>query len=337
MSSPLDFDALRAPFPYADIGWRVGARNQDKTKGQALPYISARDVQNRLDKVAGPANWQVKFSAAPTGNGLLCALSLRVGGEWVEKQDVAQQDREESAGKSAAGANKGASQDMALKGAASDAFKRAAVMWGIGRYLYDYDAPWVKLKDDGKYLAEYPVFPSHMLPANEPKREGGRAAATGTTSGNADPATPAAAGSASSTSVPATTPAPARAPVGTTASGKPLYDSSVAGDMDDPSADDYVAPFQSSVAGDVDDPTAPAPAPSKPPAETGPTVGTKDEWAALPEKDRDTVRFLAGRIRKGIALRNVESFLTEGNGTTQLPLWAREGLLALIPADARSA
>jgi hypothetical protein len=39
----------------------------------------------------------------------------------------------------------GNSDVEAEKGACSDAFKRAAVLWGIGRYLYDLDSPWVAL------------------------------------------------------------------------------------------------------------------------------------------------------------------------------------------------
>jgi hypothetical protein len=38
----------------------------------------------------------------------------------------------------------------AEKGAISDAFKRAAVMWGIGRYLYDLDSPWVQIEPRGR-------------------------------------------------------------------------------------------------------------------------------------------------------------------------------------------
>jgi len=38
----------------------------------------------------------------------------------------------------------------AEKGAISDAFKRAAVKWGVGRYLYDLDSPWVALEPSGR-------------------------------------------------------------------------------------------------------------------------------------------------------------------------------------------
>jgi hypothetical protein len=38
----------------------------------------------------------------------------------------------------------------AEKGGLSDAFKRAAVHWGIGRYLYRLDSPWVAIEQAGK-------------------------------------------------------------------------------------------------------------------------------------------------------------------------------------------
>src|SRR5690606_35602811 len=56
----------------------------------------------------------------------ICKLGINVDGAWVWKSDGA-----------------GDTQVEAEKGGISDAFKRAAVKWGIGRYLYDLDAPWV--------------------------------------------------------------------------------------------------------------------------------------------------------------------------------------------------
>jgi hypothetical protein len=40
-------------------------------------------------------------------------------------------------------------KEMAQKGSYSDAFKRAAVKWGVGRYLYALDAPWVDIEKRG--------------------------------------------------------------------------------------------------------------------------------------------------------------------------------------------
>lgn len=130
----IDFAKLTAPIAPERVSWRVGSTTQDKSKGMALAYIDARDVMQRLDEVCGPAGWQCRYSHA---NGkTVCDIGIRCDSEWVWKADGA-----------------GDSDVEKEKGALSDAFKRAAVRWGIGRYLYDLDSPWVKLKAVGKSFA----------------------------------------------------------------------------------------------------------------------------------------------------------------------------------------
>jgi hypothetical protein len=126
------FERLAAPFPVELVSWRVGQTNERKKKpedplrGKALAYLDARDVMMRLDEVCGPAGWQ---RAYPHANGkTVCSIGIKVGDEWVWKADGA-----------------GDTDIEAEKGALSDAFKRAAVSWGIGRYLYGIPSPWVAL------------------------------------------------------------------------------------------------------------------------------------------------------------------------------------------------
>lgn len=119
------FTALAAPFLREAVSWRAQSMNKEGTKAMALAYIDARDVMRRLDEVIGPANWQDSYTETPTGTAL-CTISIRIGDDWVSKCDGA-----------------GATDVEAEKGRISDAFKRCAVKWGIGRYLYDLDAPWV--------------------------------------------------------------------------------------------------------------------------------------------------------------------------------------------------
>jgi hypothetical protein len=126
------FDALSAPFPSEFIDWRVGSTTGDKSKGMALAYIDARVVMDRLDSICGPAHWQCNYT--PANGMLLCNLGIFFpGGHWTWKADGA-----------------GETDFEASKGMASDAFKRAAVRFGIGRYLYDMDAPWVQIEPMGK-------------------------------------------------------------------------------------------------------------------------------------------------------------------------------------------
>jgi hypothetical protein len=130
-------DALAEPFSPELISWRVGPTNEksrkpdDPLRGQPLCYIDARTVMDRLDVVCGFDNWQNSYTPG-MGTSIVCNIGIRVAGEWIWKSDGA-----------------GVTDMEADKGALSDAFKRAAVRWGIGRYLYDIKAPWVVLEKRG--------------------------------------------------------------------------------------------------------------------------------------------------------------------------------------------
>jgi hypothetical protein len=121
---------LAAPFPPEKIEWRVGATMKDKSRGLALAYIDARTVQDRLDEVCG-VNWQTRHHHCG-GEKLGCDIGIKIGDEWIWRGDGA-----------------GPTDVEGDKGAFSDAFKRAAVRWGVGRYLYDLDSPWVNLERRG--------------------------------------------------------------------------------------------------------------------------------------------------------------------------------------------
>jgi hypothetical protein len=130
---------LSAPFSPTTVSWRVGSTNKEKTRGMALAYVDARDVQDRLNETCG-TDWQVRFPWAIPGK-MTCEIGIKIDGEWIWRGDGA-----------------GDTDFEAEKGAFSDAFKRAAVRWGVARYLYDVDAPWVAIEPLGK---------SFIIPANE--------------------------------------------------------------------------------------------------------------------------------------------------------------------------
>lgn len=127
----MNLEDLKKPFDPAAISWRVGSTTKDKSKGMALAYIDARDVQDRLDEVCGVDGWQCRYVPMHDKK-TVCEVGIRINSEWIWKADGA-----------------GDSDVEAEKGALSDAFKRAAVRWGIGRYLYDLDSPWVELEAAG--------------------------------------------------------------------------------------------------------------------------------------------------------------------------------------------
>lgn len=120
------FTRLASPFPAGAVSWRSQSLTRDGTKAMALCYIDARDVMRRLDEVCGPACWQDRYTETGKGR-LLCTISINCGGVWIEKSDGA-----------------GDTDVEGEKGAISDAFKRCAVKWGIGRYLYDMGNVWAE-------------------------------------------------------------------------------------------------------------------------------------------------------------------------------------------------
>lgn len=137
------YDQLVRPFHPDRVKWRVGATNREKTKGIALAYIDARDVMKRLDDVVGAANWQSRYPTIEGGL-VICELGIRTRTDattdsWVWKANGA-----------------GETDYEGQKGSCSDAFKRAAVLWGIGRYLYALPNTWVPVEQKGKSV----VLPS---------------------------------------------------------------------------------------------------------------------------------------------------------------------------------
>lgn len=146
------FAALSEPFPADAIHWRVGATTKDKDKGIGLAYIDARDVMDRLDEVVGCDAWQDTYAETNKGR-ILCALSLLINGEWITKSDGA-----------------GDTDVEGDKGGISDAFKRAAVKFGVGRYLYRLPNTWYPIKPAGRSykLASTPGLPKWALPGGTP-------------------------------------------------------------------------------------------------------------------------------------------------------------------------
>ena len=49
--------ALTLPFAPEDLEWRLQTTLEDKMRGLAVPYVTNRAIQNRLDEVVGPDNW----------------------------------------------------------------------------------------------------------------------------------------------------------------------------------------------------------------------------------------------------------------------------------------
>lgn len=136
--TPLSFRSLRAD----EVEVRPAEARNGKTT--LLLYQDARCGMNILDEALGTLGWQKEYYEA---KGLLmCKIGIRspTTGEWLWKSDTGSESNIE-----------------ADKGLASDAFKRAAVSWGIGRELYTAPKIVVQLTDkdmfNGKLCQSFKV------------------------------------------------------------------------------------------------------------------------------------------------------------------------------------
>lgn len=163
---------LSKHFKPEDIEWRLqqcGEKNGN-IWAMCLAYITNRAIMDRLDEVVGPDKWKNEFAPGPHG-GVICGLSIKIGDEWVTKWDGAENTDIE-----------------AVKGGLSGAMKRAAVQWGMGRYLYDLEEGFAEVNDKGLYRGKTkegkyfkwnpPKLPAWALP------EGGQAGSTPAPSAN---------------------------------------------------------------------------------------------------------------------------------------------------------
>ena len=119
-------EKLKYPIPYK---WKIQSFNKAGDKGQCVAYIDARDVMDRLDKAIGIENWQDSYRRDDKGR-LICRIELFIDGKWIGKEDTGVEGNFEME-----------------KSEFSDAFKRSAVKWGIGRFLYDLDIQWVNVQN----------------------------------------------------------------------------------------------------------------------------------------------------------------------------------------------
>lgn len=137
-SEKIDLERLKDPFDPSEIEWRVqqSGMKGDKPWARIIPYLQNRAIMDRLDEVVGPENWKNQYANAPEG-GVLCGISININGEWVTKWDGAENTDIEG-----------------VKGGLSNSMKRAAVQWGIGRFLYHCKPEWAVFTED-RNSAEY--------------------------------------------------------------------------------------------------------------------------------------------------------------------------------------
>jgi hypothetical protein len=143
---------LAEPFGRDEVEFKPGA-----TKGNralAMAYVDARVIQDRLDEVLGIDGWQDEYQVLEGGS-VVCKLRCRLGGEWVTKADVGSQSEQPDGGDR-------------VKAAFSDALKRAAVKFGVGRYLYRQAPQWVDYDPQRRQFVRKPALPGPLARTHPP-------------------------------------------------------------------------------------------------------------------------------------------------------------------------
>lgn len=116
------FAALAAPFDARQV-------KQRKQGNQFLDYITARTAENRLDEVLGPENWKDTYHEFLGNHAVKCCLTIILpDGTEITKEGIG-------------GITEMHDTSDTDKTGESDALKRAAVKFGVGRYLYKDGVP----------------------------------------------------------------------------------------------------------------------------------------------------------------------------------------------------
>jgi len=149
--------ALSAPFADSEVKFKPQVVKGNRAL--ALAYVDVRAIMDRLDDVLGVANWQDQYRLLPD-NSVMCRLRLRIGDRWITKCDVGSPSEQPDGGDR-------------VKAAFSDALKRAAVKFGIGRYLYRLPQQWADYDPVNKQLLSPPRLPDRATAAApaKPARE----------------------------------------------------------------------------------------------------------------------------------------------------------------------
>jgi len=147
---------LEEPFPPDVIQWKPQSISRDKTRAMAAAYADSRAYIDRLNAVVGSGNWFIDCEVLPivvardgkqsTKITVRVVLGIRgvgmhmdVGEEWAD-------------------------DDNAMTSAFAQAFKRAAMHFGLGRYLYDLPKKWYPINEYKQFVPPGPQLPSWALP-----------------------------------------------------------------------------------------------------------------------------------------------------------------------------
>lgn len=177
MSEQSLHEQLSRAFDGKELKFFPVAKSRDGKTARVGSYIDARAVMERLDEVMGPEGWSTSYRCIdPADKAVECTLSLSLGGQWVSKSDVGYCNDAKDADNA---------EKEPWKAAYSDALKRAAVQFGIGRYIYS-----LKLVKDWLPIDEYGRFTEQPQLMGTTRQGEGNATPTASLASTHDPAAP---------------------------------------------------------------------------------------------------------------------------------------------------
>jgi len=138
---------LAAPFEERDLEFLARVVKGDQAL--AVPYVTAPTVMERLDAAVG-FDWSFEWDVVALAEGRV-AVRGRLTVAGVTRSDAGEASGEEEP----------------VKSAVSDALKRCAVQFGIGRYLRDVTPIWAPYDSAKRRFKERPSLKS--APAPEPR------------------------------------------------------------------------------------------------------------------------------------------------------------------------
>ncbi len=119
-----ELKVLKAPFPKDRVGVKVQSFNRERTRALLVLYLQHTDVQNRIEEV--DPSWSMEAIRDEAIDDTF-VVRMRMTVKGISRENV------------------GEGND--LKAAYSDALKRCAMLFGIGRYLYDSETVWVDYQE----------------------------------------------------------------------------------------------------------------------------------------------------------------------------------------------
>jgi hypothetical protein len=151
----------RRRYDAAEVDWRVQdkANDVDWTRSKWSPTSTRVPYIDRLDSAVGAGNWSFDWTPVVIERGEVQVAKGAITIHGVSKSDVGT-----------------ASNFEESLGCVSHCFKRAAVHWGVGRYLYNIPSQWVQVEKGGRLSATVRAQLRRVLEGGvSPDEERGRA------------------------------------------------------------------------------------------------------------------------------------------------------------------